>query len=141
MSANDSAYDEHLATVSEDKRGALEQFLAPYDPVIQELTLKLRTLIRTVMPEAIEQLDVPAHLIGYGVNRTYKGLICGITLHKAHINLMFARGTELPDPEGLLVGTGKRARHVKIQQAADLESPAVRTLLSAALRQHQEASL
>ena len=52
---------------------------------------------------------------GYGLDRTYKGLICGITLHTAHINLMFARGTELPDPEGLLVGNGKRARHVKIQ--------------------------
>ena len=119
----------------------LEQFLASYNPVVRELTLKLRALIREVMPEAIEQLDSPAHLIGYGVNRTYKGLICGITLHRAHINLMFARGTELPDPEALLEGTGKRARHVKIQQAADLENPSVRTLLRAALRHHQEASL
>jgi hypothetical protein len=108
--------------------------------VIQQLALKLRTLIREVMPDAIEQLDPPAHLIGYGLDRSYKGLICGITLHTAHINLMFARGTELPDPEGLLVGTGKRARHIKIQQAVDLENPAIETLLRAALRQHQEAS-
>jgi hypothetical protein len=119
----------------------LEPFLAPYSPVIQQLALKLRALIREVMPEAIEQLDAPAHLIGYGLDRTYKGLICGITLHKAHINLMFARGTDLPDPAGLLVGTGKRARHITIQQMADLENPAIETLLRAALRQHQEASL
>ena len=119
----------------------LEPFLASYSPVIQQLALKLRALIRAVMPEAIEQLDPPAHLIGYGLDRTYKGLICGITLHTAHINLMFARGTELPDPAGLLIGTGKRARHVTIQQAADLENPAIETLLRAALRQHQEASL
>jgi hypothetical protein len=33
------------------------------------------------MPDAIEQLDPPAHLIGYGLDRTYKGLLCGITLH------------------------------------------------------------
>jgi hypothetical protein len=122
-------------------KSELEQFLAPYDPAIQALAVKLRALIGEVMPEAIEQLDPPAHLIGYGLDRTYKGLICGITLHKAHINLMFARGTELPDPQGLLVGTGKRARHVKIQQAADLENPAVGTLLRAALRRHQELSL
>jgi hypothetical protein len=119
----------------------LGQFLAPYNPVVQDLASALRGLIRAVMPQAIEQLDPPAHLIGYGVDRTYKGLICGITLHAAHINLMFARGAELPDPEGLLVGTGKRARHVKIRQAADLENPAVRTLLRAALRLHQEAAL
>ena len=116
----------------------LEQFLAPYTPAVQVLALKLRALIRAVMPEAIEQLDPPAHLIGYGLDRTYKGLICGITLHKAHINLMFARGTELPDPEGLLVGTGKRARHVPIRQEADLERPGVRRLLVAALQRHQE---
>ena len=117
----------------------LEPFLAPYSPMIQQLALKLRALIREVMPEAIEQLDPPAHLVGYGLDRTYKGLICGITLHKAHINLMFARGTELPDPQGLLVGTGKRARHVKITQTTDLENPAIRALLRAALRKHQEA--
>ena len=122
-------------------RSELEPFLAPYSPAIQQLALKLWALIREVMPEAIEQFDAPAHLIGYGLDRTYKGLICGITLHTAHINLMFARGTELPDPEGLLVGTGKRARHIKIQQAADLENPGVRTLLVAALQRHQQLSL
>jgi hypothetical protein len=119
----------------------LEQFLAPYTPAVQALALKLRALIREVMPEAIEQLDAPAHLIGYGFDRTYKGMICCITLHKTHINLMFARGTELPDPEGLLVGTGKRARHVTIRQAADLERPCVRILLVAALQRHQQVSL
>src|SRR5436309_1187211 len=116
----------------------LEPFLTPYSPMVQVLALKLRVLIREVMPATIEQLDAPAHLIGYGLDRTYKGLICGITLHKAHINLMFARGTELPDQEGLLVGTGKRARHITVRQEADLERPGVRRLLIAALQRHQQ---
>jgi hypothetical protein len=60
----------------------LELFLASYTPAVRELALKLRVLIQEVIPEAIEQLDAPAHLIGYGLDRTYKGLICGITLHK-----------------------------------------------------------
>jgi hypothetical protein len=119
----------------------LEQFLTPYSPMVQALALKLRALVHEVMPDTIEQLDAPAHLIGYGLDRTYKGLICGITLHTAHINLMFARGTELPDPEGLLAGTGKRARHVTIRQEADLERPGVRRLLIAALQRHQQVSL
>jgi hypothetical protein len=119
----------------------IEQFLARYAPHVRDLALKMRTLIREVMPEVIEQLDASANLIGYGVDRTYKGLICGITMHTAHINLMFARGIELPDPEGLLVGTGKRARHIKIQQSAELANPAVRELLIAALRQQHEPSV
>jgi hypothetical protein len=113
----------------------IEPFLAQYAPGIRDLAWKLRAVIRAVMPEAIEQLDTPAHLIGYGIDRTYRGLICGITLHSAHINLMFARGTELPDPEHLLVGTGKRACHISIRQAAEIENPAVRALLVAAIRQ------
>jgi hypothetical protein len=118
----------------------LEQFLTHYAPEIRELARKMRAVIREVMPEAIEQLDPSANLIGYGVDRTYKGLVCGITLHTAHINLMFARGTDLPDPDHLLVGTGKRARHVKIRRPAEIENPAVRELLVAARRHSQNAS-
>ena len=110
----------------------VEAFLASYSPDVRELASKARDLILDVIPDAIEQLDPSANLIGYGYDRTYKGLICGITLHKAHVNLMFARGATLPDPAGLLAGTGKRARHVKLQQPNDLQNPALRTLLETA---------
>jgi hypothetical protein len=116
----------------------LEAFLATYSQDVRELALRVRTLIRDVMPTAIEQLDPPANLIAYGVDRTYKGLICGITLHKAHVNLMFAKGSQLPDPHGLLTGTGKWARHVKIQRPADVDAPAVRALLEAAVNAHRQ---
>jgi hypothetical protein len=114
----------------------IEQFLSPFSPEIRDLAWKLRGVILEVMPDAIEQPDPPAKLIGYGLDRTYRGLICGITLHRAHANLMFARGVELPDPDGLLTGTGKRARHVRIQHPSDIENPGVRALLEAALAKH-----
>ena len=111
----------------------VEQFLAPYSAEISDLAWKLRALVLEIFPEAIELLDPPAKLIGYGFDRGYKGLVCGIALHKARVNLMFAQGTELPDPAGLLAGTGKRARHVKVQQPGDVDRPAVRALLEAAV--------
>jgi hypothetical protein len=111
----------------------VEQFLAPYSPDLRDLAWKLRALVLDVFPDAIELIDTPAKLIGYGFDRGYKGLVCGIALHKAHVNLMFAQGAELPDPAGLLTGTGKRARHVKIQRPADIEMPGVRALLEAAV--------
>jgi hypothetical protein len=111
----------------------VERFLAPYSPAICELAWKARALVLEVFPDAIEQLDPPAKLIGYGFDRGYKGLVCGIALHKAHVNLMFAQGAELPDPLGLLAGTGKRARHVKVQQPGDADRPGVRALLEAAV--------
>ena len=111
----------------------VEQFLAPFAPEIRDLAWKVRALVLEVFPDGIEQLDAPAKLIGYGFDRTYKGLVCGITLHKAHVNLMFAQGTELHDPAGLLTGTGKRARHVKVQQPGEVDRPEVRALLEAAV--------
>jgi hypothetical protein len=47
---------------------------------------------------------------------------------------MFSKGTELPDPEGLLEGTGKRARHVKLRSIGDVDRPGVRALVMEAGR-------
>ena len=115
---------------------ALEAFLLNYPDAVRELARSARALILTVMPNTVEQLDPPANLIAYGLDRSYKGLICSITLHKLHINLMFAQGASLPDPQGLLQGTGKLARHVRIERLADLEAPEIRCLLETA-HQHK----
>jgi hypothetical protein len=111
----------------------LDAFLAPYTPAVQDLARCARALVLAIFPDAIEQLDPAARLIGYGFDRTYRGLVCGIVLQRSYINLMFARGAELPDPVGLLTGTGKRARHVKIQQPGDLASPTLAALLETAV--------
>ena len=107
----------------------LATFLANYSPEVQSLAREARTLILEVMPNTIELIDPSANLIAYGLDRGYKGLICGITLFKSYVNIMLAQGASLPDPLGLLKGTGKLARHIKVAQPADLTSPAVRTLL------------
>jgi hypothetical protein len=91
-------------------------------------------MLQRLLPDAIEQVDTPAKLIAYGYDRTYTGLICGIALQKSYVNLMLARGTELPDPDGLLEGTGKKARHVKIRTTDDADRPAVRALVEEAAR-------
>jgi hypothetical protein len=41
----------------------------------------------------------------------------------AHINIGFFHGAFLPDPFGLLQGTGKRMRHIKIHWGRRLKSP------------------
>lgn len=50
----------------------------------------------------------------------------------AHVNVGFFRGAELPDPNGLLEGTGKRMRHVKLRPGADLDAEALRKLIATA---------
>ncbi len=109
----------------------LEDFLADYKPEVSNLALLLRDLVFEIDPEVIEQIDIPAHLLAYGYAKTYTHLMCVIILYQDYINLGFPRGVDLPDPEGLLEGTGKRARHVKIRDAAQIELPEVAALIQA----------
>jgi hypothetical protein len=115
------------------KPGQKFNFLATYAPQAQVIALKVRALVLAVVPAAIEQIDTTAKLIGYGFDRTYKGTICVIMPLKTAVNLGFAQGAELPDPAGLLTGTGKRARHVNIKTLEEVEAPALRDLLEAAV--------
>lgn len=50
----------------------------------------------------------------------------------SHVNIGFFRGAELSDPAGLLEGTGKRMRHVKLTPGAKVNSAALRALIDAA---------
>lgn len=50
----------------------------------------------------------------------------------AHVNVGFFRGAEIDDPEGLLEGTGKFMRHVKLRPDADIDSTALKKLVHTA---------
>lgn len=55
-----------------------------------------------------------------------------VNVFKAHVNVGFFLGAELDDPAGLLVGSGRRMRHVKVRPGADLNVAALRALIDAA---------
>ena len=50
----------------------------------------------------------------------------------AHVNVGFFRGAELADPEGLLQGTGKFMRHVKLAPERHVDARAMRMLIETA---------
>jgi len=50
----------------------------------------------------------------------------------SHVNVGFFQGTELPDPKGLLEGTGKFMRHVKIRAERQVNEEALTTLIKEA---------
>jgi hypothetical protein len=49
-----------------------------------------------------------------------------------HVNVGFFRGGELPDPKGLLQGTGKVMRHVKLRPDKGVDAAALTKLIQAA---------
>jgi hypothetical protein len=50
----------------------------------------------------------------------------------SHVNVGFFRGAEIADPEGLLEGTGKFMRHVKLRPGRDVDGPALTKLIETA---------
>lgn len=54
---------------------------------------------------------------------------------KSHVNVGFYYGAQLDDPAGLLQGSGKRMRHVKLVPGATIDAAALRALIEAAYAQ------
>lgn len=50
----------------------------------------------------------------------------------SHANIGFYQGASLPDPSGLLQGTGKRMRHIKLHWGQSVDDAAVMALIIAA---------
>jgi len=62
------------------------------------------------------------------------GTVCGFMTGKEHVTFIFLRGAALADPEGLLEGTGKSVRHVKVRTVADVKRPALKKLIAEAAK-------
>ena len=55
-----------------------------------------------------------------------------VNAFRAHVNVGFFCGAMLRDPAGLLEGTGKRMRHVKLRLDQDVDGDALNELIAAA---------
>ena len=116
----------------------VDRLLAEHTPELQAIERALRATIRTAFPAAIEQVDFGNKLIAFGRSMKMRGLLFAVIAHKSHVNLQLADGADLPDPHGLVEGTGKRIRHVKIRSVEAASSPAVVALIEAQLAARPE---
>jgi len=66
------------------------------------------------------------------------GAFAYVDAFKAHINVGFFWGAELEDQQGLLEGTGKRMRHVKLRPDQDINTSALEALIKAAYLDMQQ---
>jgi hypothetical protein len=55
-----------------------------------------------------------------------------VNAFSAHVNVGFFRGAELSDPQGLLEGSGKFMRHVKLRPGGDVDPKPLRELIDTA---------
>jgi hypothetical protein len=109
----------------------VEAVLAAAQPHIAQLGHNLCHQILALLPDAV--VTVGGNDIGFGFDTGYKGLVFTVAPARQHVTLGISHGVGLPDPAGLLEGTGKVHRHVKLRRPDDLDRPELRDLMAAAL--------
>ncbi len=110
----------------------VEVFLAGYPMGVQVVAQAARGFLKEVLPGAAESIDESARLLAYNYGPGYKGLVCTLIMSQKGVKLGINRGAELPDPEGLLEGSGKVHKYVQLKSTADLERKGLRELVEMA---------
>jgi hypothetical protein len=113
--------------------------LAEHDPVVSQAARAVEALIVASLPGAMIQFDPGNGLLAIGTSLKMRDLLFAIIPHRAHVNLQLADGVDLPDPNGLIEGTGKRIRHVKVRSAEAAASPAIHEIVRAQIDRRRKS--
>src|SRR2546421_7782210 len=113
---------------------AVDTFLKGYSPQVREIAVKAREVILSVLPGATEKVYPGWKVIQYSTGADMKSVVAAISPQRERVNLGLANGAGLADPQGLLEGSGTGIRHVKLTSAEAAGAPAVRQLVSDAVR-------
>ncbi len=110
----------------------LTDFLHRYDPALKSLAYALRTLILDEIAPCHEHMFAQKNkvvLLFAATNHVIEDCVCQVHVFVKYVELAFPRGVDLHDPSGVLQGSGKAFRHLKLTNRADLERPEIRRLL------------
>jgi hypothetical protein len=121
-----------------DAQQWIDDYIAGCAFELRPIAQSLRSLVREVVPksqEAVNPWRIPTF--------DYHGPLCFMMIGKHHITFGFPRGAWLKDSAGLLEGTGKNLRHVKVKSDTHINAAGMRELLqeSAALNRDSPLSV
>lgn len=115
--------------------GKIADLIQAWPNEVCELALLLREFVLRVAPQVSETIAFHS-LCYYKPDQPYGvigGNVCMIGPRKQRLCLGFIHGVHLADPDGLLQGSGKSARHIEIRTRKDFRNPAVKKLIQAAV--------
>ena len=98
-----------------DYGAPVDGWLAALPAEWKGVAVELLKIVRKAAPKAEEAIKwgMPVY--------SQNGLVCYLRDYTSYVTLGFYQaGTALPDPDGLLEGTGRDMRHVKVRSAKDI---------------------
>ena len=106
---------------------------------LQQIATMLRDTILAIHPAAIQTAKPGWGAVQFGFSARNKEIYSYLMPQKDRINLGFYFGVNLPDPDGLLEGTGKALRHVKLRNMDQAASKPITDLITASVQERSAA--
>ena len=113
----------------------LKAFIGKFNADDQRLIRAVRTAVRQRLPTAYELVydNYNFFVIGYSPTERPSDSIISIAARANGVGLCFIQGARLPDPKGLLLGSGRQTRFIRVESASQLRQPDVEKLIRAAV--------
>ncbi|MEQ1828184.1 MAG: MmcQ/YjbR family DNA-binding protein [Pirellula sp.] len=113
----------------------LKSFISEFDPAVAKLIQSCRTTLRKLLPRAVEQVydNYNFLAIGYCTTERTSDCIVSLACSAKGVSLSFYYGATLTDPDGLLLGSGKQNRFIRLESASTLKNPKVQSLIEQAV--------
>ena len=109
-------------------RKSFDDWLADVDPRLRPLAVELRRMFLEAAPDLRESIKWGNPCFEKKVRIFYIA-----SQADKYLTLGLWQGALLPNPDGLIEGTGKRMRHVKIRSLEDLKAAALGRIIRQAV--------
>jgi Domain of unknown function (DU1801) len=116
-------------------RGQLDSFIEKFSPQVAAIARHALRIMEKRLPGATRIVydNYNALAIGFGPSDRASDAVFSIAVFPRWVSLFFFQGVALSDPDRLLKGTGTRIRHIVLNDARELDLPAIRALMKEAL--------
>jgi hypothetical protein len=124
-----------MSSTPPDAEAQLDGFLGKFTPAVEVQARAALARMRARLPGACELVydNYNALAIAFGANETMAGVVFSIAVYPRWVSLFFARGKELPDPQGLLQGNGNAMRHIVLKDIALFDTDGLEALIALSL--------
>src|SRR6202012_757942 len=109
----------------------LYEFLSVFPADVQETALWLRNFVWQLYPQCNELVYDNYNALAFGPSLTDKAgdVFCSMAVFAKHVNFGFNRGSEIPDPAGVLQGNASLYRYVTVKNINQFPEKEIKPLL------------
>lgn len=115
----------------------VEALLEDYAPPLRDIAERLRSLVSSAAPDAVERVRPGWRLIGYDLPvRRHGAFFAWVWPEIEHVHLGFPQGVLMDDPGGSMKGAGvtKKARWLTYHAGSLIDEPLATRLVEEAAR-------